>query len=203
MWTREAQWVDSFTVVPVLRISRAIPAMTASGIVRPKILLSGLAESMLTAKELQTSLRHELAHVHRRDNLKKLILRCVPFPGMRVLEGTWLEATEMAADDAAVSNAGEALDLASALIKLSRVEAIQHPSDLTAALAHSSGSVMKTRVERLIAWSDDHFASPHRFSSSCGPEYGLGAILAMFAVLTVTYGQLLVRVHTITEWLVR
>src|SRR6266567_4705398 len=46
MWTREAQPVDSFTGVPVLRISQAVPAkfvpakfvpaMTASGIVRPK-----------------------------------------------------------------------------------------------------------------------------------------------------------------------
>jgi Zn-dependent protease with chaperone function len=67
---------------------------------------------------LQTALNHEVAHVSRRDNLKKLLLRFVAFPGMSGLETAWLEATEMAADDAAVSTAGDALDLAAALIKL-------------------------------------------------------------------------------------
>ena len=77
--------------------------------------------------------------MRRRDNLKKLLLRFVAFPGMAGLEAAWLEATEMAADDAAVSNAGEALDLAAALIKLSRLGPVEAPVDLTAALVHSPG----------------------------------------------------------------
>ena len=58
---------------------------------------------------------------------------------------------------------------------------------------------MNARVERLIAWSDDRLAPPRRFS----PWYGLGAALAMVAVFALTYIQLLVHVHTATEWLVR
>ncbi len=58
-WTNAAQPVESSAPVPVLRISPAVPAMTATGIVRPKVLLSGAAESMLTANELQTALNHE------------------------------------------------------------------------------------------------------------------------------------------------
>jgi len=198
-WTHTAQPVESCGSVPVLRVSPAVPAMTATGIVRPKVLLSGAAESMLTANELRSALNHEVAHVRRRDNLKKLLLRFVAFPRMAGLETAWLEATEMAADDAAVSNAAEALDLAAALIKLSRLGPVHSPTDLTTALVHSPASVMNARVERLIAWSDERLVSPRRFS----PWYGLCAASATVAVFAVTYGQLLVHIHTATEWLVR
>jgi len=198
-WTNAAQPLESCAHIPVLRISPAVPAMTATGIVRPKVLLSAAAESMLTARELHTALNHEVAHVRRRDNLKKLLLRFVAFPGMSGLEAAWLEATEMAADDGAVSNAGEALDLAAALIKLARLGPVEAPVDLTAALIASPGAVMNARVERLIAWSDNRLAPPPRFSL----WYGLGAALAAVALFAVTYSQLLVHVHTATEWLVR
>ncbi len=198
-WTRAAQPVESSAPIPVLRISRTVPAMTAAGIIRPRVLLSAAAEFLLTPKELQTALNHELAHVRRRDNLKKLLLRFVAFPGMAGLEGAWLEATEIAADDAAVSSAGEALDLAAALIKLSRLGPVEPQVDLTAALVHNPVSIMNARVARLIAWSDDRLTSPPTFS----PWFGVGAAAATVAVFAVTYGQLLVHVHTATEWLVR
>lgn len=198
-WTNEAQPVQSDTPVPVLRISPAVPAMTAAGILRPRVLMSGVAEFLLTGNELQTALNHEFEHVRRRDNLKKLLLRFVAFPGMTGLEAAWLEAIEMAADDAAVSNTGEALDLAAALIKLSRLGPAEARADLTAALVHSPASAMNARVARLIAWSDAPLAAPQRFS----PWYGVGAALAAVAVFAVTYSQVLVRVHTATEWLVR
>lgn len=198
-WTTEAQLVNECTSVPVLRIPRAVPAMTATGIIRPRVLMSGVAEFLLTGNELKTALNHEIEHVRRRDNLKKLLLRAVAFPGMRGLEAAWLETIEMAADDAAVSSAGEALDLAAALIKLSRFGPAESGADLTAALVHRPVSAMNARVSRLIAWSDDRLASPYRLS----PWYGIGAALGVVAVFAVTYSQLLVRVHTATEWLVR
>ena len=55
-WTRAAQPVRSAARVPVLRIAPIIPAMTATGIVRPKVLLSVAAESLLTGNELKTAL---------------------------------------------------------------------------------------------------------------------------------------------------
>ena len=198
-WTSKAQSIASCEPVPILRISPAVPAMTTAGIVHPKILLSGTAEAMLTGNELRTALNHELEHVRRRDNLKKLFLRAVAFPGMAALDAAWLEATEMASDDAAVSSASDALDLAAALIKLSRLGTVNPSADLTAALVHSSASFMNARVERLIAWSADRLAPARRFS----PWYGLAAALATVAVFAVTYSQLLAEVHTATEWLVR
>jgi Zn-dependent protease with chaperone function len=197
-WTSHAQPLAASVPVPVLRISRIVPAMTAAGILRPRVLLSGAAESLLTSSELHTALNHEVAHVRSRDNLRKLLLRLVAFPGLRGLEAAWLEAAEMAADDAAVANAGQALDLAAALIKLSRLGPIEPSVDLTAALVHGAGSAMRARIERLLAWSECPVLS-RRFSL----WYGLAAAMATFAAFAVTYSQLLSHLHTATEWLMR
>jgi Zn-dependent protease with chaperone function len=197
-WTRTAQPVESTAPVPVLRIFRRIPAMTAAGILHPRVLLSSSTEFMLNDNELRTALNHEVAHVRHRDNLKKLLLRFVAFPGMRRLETAWLEATEMAADDAAVFTTSEALDLAAALIKVSSLRAVEPHADFTAALIHGPSSVMNARVERLIAWSAERQAPARILSVWCGM-----ITLATLTLFVLTYSQLLVRVHTATEWLVR
>jgi beta-lactamase regulating signal transducer with metallopeptidase domain len=197
-WTLDAQPIASSGSIPVLRISRSVPAMVAAGIAHPKVLLSGSAEFLLTAEELQAALNHEAAHLRRRDNLKKLLFRFVAFPGMHGLEGAWREATEIAADDVAVSNAGEALDLAAALIKLSRL-CSEAPLDLATALVHGPASSMNARVERLISWSEDRRTPPRKRS----PSIAIAAGVATIVVFAITYSQLLVRVHTATEWLVR
>ena len=197
-WETESQPVDvdGCSPVPVLRISQAVPAMTTAGIVRPRVLMSCVAEFLLTGNELQTALNHELAHVRRHDNLKKLLLRFVSFPGMASLEAAWLEAIEMAADDAAVASAGQALDLAAALIKLSRLGPADARADLSAALVHSPASAMNARVARLIAWSeqpdqrDQRLLAPERLS----PWYGVGAVLATLAVFAGTYSPSIDRV---------
>lgn len=198
-WMSEATLMEGAGQVPVLRISRNLPALAAAGILRPRVLLSGAAEFVLSGKELQTALRHELVHVRRRDNLKKLVLRLVAFPGMSGLENAWLDATEMAADDAAVSSSGEALDLAAALIKLSRLTPPGPQAELTMALVHSPAAAVNARVARLISWSEERKVPAQKYSA----WYALGAGLAMIAVFGVTYSQLLLRVHAATEWLVR
>jgi len=197
-WMLGAQSVRTSADFPVLRISREAPRMTAVGILRPRILVSGSAEFLLDERELQTALNHEIAHVRRRDNLKKLLLRLVAFPGMQRLEDAWLNATEMAADDAAVSSAGEALDLAAALIKLSYLAPAEHPAELAMSLLRSPASTINDRVERLIHWTREPHLERRR-----NAWYALCAGAALVATLAVTYGFLLVQVHTATEWLVR
>lgn len=201
LWVREAKPLDESGTVPVLRISPVLPALTAAGIFRPKVLLSRAAEFLLTKPELQTALRHEMAHVRRWDNLKKLVLQLVAFPGMSGLEAAWLEATEMAADDAAVSNAAEALDLAAAIIKLSRLGSGGEidSADFATALVHSAAASTNARIERLIRWSCESRMRRSRYSS----WYAMGAGLATIAAFAVTYSELLVRVHAAMEWLVR
>ncbi len=196
-WTSQAQPVDAACSLPVLRIARALPPMTAVGILRPRILFSTSAEFLLDAREMQTALNHEIAHIRRRDNLKKLLLRAVVFPGMRGLESAWLEATEMAADDAAVSSAGEALDLAAALIKLSRLAPLEHCAELAMSLVHGATAV-NHRVERLIHWTEQR-----RPVKTYSAWYAVGATLLVMMSITTIYSELLMRVHTATEWLIR
>ena len=49
---------------------------------------------------------------------------------MAKLESAWSEAAELAADDAAVSNLNDAVDLAAALVKLSRLVPVEAAPDL-------------------------------------------------------------------------
>jgi beta-lactamase regulating signal transducer with metallopeptidase domain len=203
-WSSEARLsasrpADSSDTVSVLRISGSAPPLTAAGILRPSLWLSGAAEFVLTERELKTALRHEMVHVVRRDNLRKLVLRLVSFPGMAELESAWRDAAEMAADDAAVSSAFEALDLAAAVIKLSRLAPLEPPVELTTALVHSPAESVNARVARLLAWTERR-QSPVSGSSL---RSAICAVVAVIAMLGLTYGQLLVRVHTATEWLVR
>jgi len=204
LWSREAERIDCKSAdhgsgVCVRRISGNAPPLTAAGIFRPSVWLSRAAEFVLNQRELEAALRHEVVHVRRRDNLRKLMLRLVAFPGMAELERAWREATEMAADDAAVSSASEALDLAAAVIKLSRLAPLEAPAELTTALVHSSAESVKVRVQRLIAWTE----RPRNSSPQYSLTYLVCAAAAVLVTLAVTYGGLLVRIHTATEWLVR
>src|ERR1019366_7771099 len=183
--------LDSSSAVSVLRVSGTAPPLTAAGILRPRVWLSEAAESVLTERELQSALRHEVVHVRRRDNLRKLLLRLVTFPGMAQLESAWREAAEMAADDAAVSSASEALDLAAAVIKLSRLAPFGPPAELTTALVHSPAESVNARVERLIGWTEVRQNPAKGYS----PGYALCVALAAVATLAGTYNEQPVRVH--------
>jgi Zn-dependent protease with chaperone function len=197
-WSVSSEAIGQAATVPVMRIFPAAPAMTAAGILRVKILVSKKAESLLTARELNAALNHEMAHVHRRDNFKKLLFRFAAFPGMRGLEARWLEAAEMAADEEAVSNAGEALDLAAALIKLSQLAPLEPSIDLTAALVHGTALFTSVRVRRLIDWNEN--PQPLRgFSTLYALTAAAGTVVAFAAV----YGRILAHIHMATEWLVR
>jgi hypothetical protein len=104
----------------------------------------------------------------------------------------------MAADDAAVSNASEALDLAAAVIKLSRVKPFTSHAPLTTALVYSPAATLDARVKRLIAWQEpEQTASPQTLwrSALCA------AVILLIMVANYTF--LLIRVHAATEWLVR
>jgi len=198
-WVGDGLLVKGESSVPVLRISRVVPALTAAGIFRPLVLMSDAVEAVLNASELRSALRHELAHVRRRDNLKKLLLRFVVFPGMAALEVAWSQATEIAADDAAVSTASEALDLAAALIKLSRLATFPSAPDIATTLIHATLASVNARIERLIAWNGQQ----QKPALALSPLYAVCVTLTTVAAVAVTYNQALERIHIATEWLVR
>jgi Zn-dependent protease with chaperone function len=193
----ESQTSQSGSAVPIFRTGNAAPTLTVAGVCVPKVLVSKAAIAALNPRELRTALRHEIAHALRYDNLRKLLFRFSVFPAMAELEHAWSEETEMAADDAAVSTFQDALDLAAALIKVSRLGAIQSSGELTMALLHSS-TALSARVRRLVAWDKAQKTQTHgRWF------YALPGASAIVVGVAMTYGSVLTQMHAVTEWLVR
>jgi Zn-dependent protease with chaperone function len=193
----ESQIMESGAAVPIFRTGNDAPTLTVAGVCAPKVLVSEAAVAMLNPPELRTALRHEIAHVRCYDNLKKLVFRFSVFPAMADLEHAWSEETEMAADDAAVSSFRDALDLAAALIKVSRLGTMESPGELTTALLHSS-TALSTRVRRLVAWD-----KPRKPQTHGRWWYALPAAGATVIGVVSTYGLVLNQMHAVTEWLVR
>lgn len=180
------------SATPTIFVARSVAPVMLVGVGAPRILISESARKVLSDSELQAALRHETAHSRSRDNLKKAILNCLPFPGMASLEEAWQEASEFAADDGAVSSRDEALDLAAALIKLARHFPHQDVPDLATGLVSVVGSVT-SRVGRLVSWRESSAATPF------GWRYLLvGSLVTLFA-LAGKFGSALALVHSLTE----
>jgi Zn-dependent protease with chaperone function len=175
---------------------REAPPLILAGIRRPRVLVSESTVALLSHDELQVALKHELAHMRSRDNLKQLVLRFCPFPGMAGLESAWFEAAELAADDAAVSRLDDAVDLASALVKLSRLVPVEAAPLCTVGLV--SGSV-SARVQRLLSWDETDKARAMRIRT----WYVVPSLAALLLCVFAIYGPALSLTHEVTEWLVR
>ena len=152
-WMNGANVLDAGVNAPTFRADRGTPPLALVGVCSPRVVVSRDTVALLSADELRVAVRHEVAHMRSRDNLKKLAFHCSPFPGMTHLESAWQESAELAADDGAVASLSDALDLAAALIKLSRLIPVRNTPAFTMALVNGSGSV-RGRVERLLAWHE-------------------------------------------------
>jgi len=194
------QWLLAPTIAEgadsvVLSASHGAPALIVVGVRRPRVMVSDRASNVLSEDELRVALRHELGHVRSRDNLKKVLISATPFPGMGDIERAWQEAGELAADEAAVGNRREALDLASALIKLSRYSK-PWPEPLSAIGLVSASCSIDSRVRRLLQWR-----APERR----GEHARHWILLVLFIVILVVgsnYGATLMLTHRLTEVLV-
>src|ERR1039457_2570933 len=140
----------------------AAPPLTLIGVRNPRVLVSESTVALLNHDELHIALKHELAHMQSRDNLKKLLFRFCPFPGMAKLESAWSQAAELAADDAAVASLGDAIDLAAALVKLSRLVPVEAAPVCTVGFV--TGSI-RARVARLLVWDETTKLYPVRLHS--------------------------------------
>ena len=193
-WLKGASALEIGATAPTFQAAGDIPPLALAGVCRPRLLLSQSTVALLSPDELRSAVRHEIAHMRCHDNLKKLALQFAWFPLMAKLEKAWQHSAELAADDAAVSNAREALDLASALIKVSRLVPAQPLPAISMGLV-PDGSI-STRITRLLNWEN-----PAR-----GRRPGwLKISSAFFALLGLAamYGPLIAETHRVTEWLVR
>jgi len=174
---------------------RESPPLIVAGFRHPRVLVSESTVALLTADELRMALKHELEHMKSRDNLKRLILAFCPFPGMAKLESAWSQAAELAADDAAVSSHREALDLAAALVKLSRLVPKAPP---VCSAGFVAGSVSE-RVACLLEWDE---ASKSR-RVHIRTWFVIPFAVAVSLLVTVAHRPVLTLTHQATEWLVR
>ena len=194
-WTEGARALDAGATVPALQ-ARQCPPLLLYGVSKPRVLASETAVALLSPDELRVALRHEIGHMRSRDNLKKLLFYAASFPGMAGLEQAWQEAAEFAADEAAVSSSDDAVDLASALIKLADLARVQDLPAFTTGLVNCT-ALVRLRVHRLLDWDESSSrAVPRRWS----PFLPLALVIVSYTF--AHYGQVLLFTHRFTEWLI-
>ncbi len=127
-WLRAAAPISLAGInIPTVVVSHPFPVLAVVGVFRPRLFVAEQILVTLTAEELNASLRHELGHLVTHDNLKRILLRAcsdvltiVPFG--RTLDRAWAASAECAADEhAAQSGFDTSLELASALLKITRL----------------------------------------------------------------------------------
>lgn len=196
-WTGGLPALQEQQGMPVFTTNTSAPPMAVAGIRDPQLLVSSTLLQALEQSELERALAHETAHVRHRDNLRKLSFLLCRFPGMAVLERSWADASEFAADESAVGSKREALELASALVKIAGMQfAAAHPEALVTNLVGTSASTAR-RVQLLTSWEKND-------STSGGSRWIRTAVLAGAGVaLALNYTLILASLHTFTETLFR
>lgn len=127
-WLRHAEVVAVEGVnAPAYRIRHRFPVIAVVGVVRPRLFIAAQIFDALRTEELAAALAHEQGHVAARDNFKHALLQAtqdallLAFLG-RPLTRAWQRDSEVAADEYAACRSPEAaLNLASAIIKISRL----------------------------------------------------------------------------------
>jgi Zn-dependent protease with chaperone function len=127
-WMLHAEPVEVEGVrLPAYSIRHRFPLIAVVGVLRPRLFIAAQVFDSLTADELAAALAHERGHVEARDNLKRALLRAgqdalLFAPLGRTLMRAWLRASEEAADElAACESSAAALNLAAAIVKISRM----------------------------------------------------------------------------------
>jgi Zn-dependent protease with chaperone function len=127
-WMRHAEPFEVEGVnVPVFRIRHRFPVIAVIGVLRPRLFVASQVFDSLTPEELAAALAHERGHVEGCDNLKRALLQAgedalLHAPLGRSLRRAWQGESEMAADEfAAAAGPAAALDLASAIVKISKL----------------------------------------------------------------------------------
>ena len=124
-----------------------------SGLWKPKVYLSSGICSYLTRKELLSVILHETHHIKNKDPLKLFVIQILHalnyfLPINRHLINQYSSASEKAADDSAINFSREPLELASALVKLSKYSSIDTLSTSTA--FSKDQNILEDRIKRLL-----------------------------------------------------
>lgn len=177
------------------------PIVALVGLAHPKIVISQSVLDGLTPAEIDAVLHHEMAHRAALDNWKRLALLLRPnplpfWPEGSALKQTFLRCSEWSADDeAAQSDPARATDLASALVRVSRLKNLQ--SLAVASSLMQDGDDLRMRVQRLLQAEPLVLASePHRPAAILAIPFAISALLYLSP-------QLLLAAHRLLEHLVQ
>ena len=121
---------------PLVEVPGDAPLCHATGVLRPRILLSAGLRGRLGATAVRAALAHEHAHLRRRDPAALVFLQAASIfalPGLSQVSAFRASAEE-AADAEAAAEVG-ALTVADALVRLARLVRDGHARPPTAALA--------------------------------------------------------------------
>jgi beta-lactamase regulating signal transducer with metallopeptidase domain len=195
-WMRHAEpfKVEGATV-PTFRIRHSFPVIAVIGVLRPRLFVASQVFDALTPEELCAALAHERGHVEGRDNLKRALLQAgedalLHAPLGRSLRRAWQGESEMAADEfAAAGGPAAALDLASAIVKISKLVPRGARPTLPAG-AHLLGDgedSTSRRVRNLLRLAAStegargglHSRSPFAVASFCFSIFAVGAYVLM------------------------
>jgi beta-lactamase regulating signal transducer with metallopeptidase domain len=198
--------------IPAYRIEHQFPVIAIVGVLRPKLFIGSQIFNSLTPEEISAAVEHETGHLVARDNLKRGLLRAcrdamVIIPCGRTLDRAWAEASEEAADEhAARHGRAVALDLASALVKISRMVPVGARPSMPAGaflVGDDDSRGVKMRVRHLIqiASGDDQAALYEPFVTSL---LIWASFVLMSALVFVSQGSphVLATVHTMIEGVV-
>jgi len=194
------------------QIQHAFPLIGIVGFVRPRLFIASQVLELLTPEEIAAAVAHENGHLKARDNLKRGLLQAcrdalLIIPSGRLLDRSWSDASEEAADEnAARRGNGAALDLASALVKIARIIPLGARPAMPAGvflLGDEETKGIKSRVRRLIALatSERQTGSRHYLLTSLS-VWGPASMLLIAFVLAATNPYLLSRVHYLIEHVV-
>ena len=149
-WRQRGRRLDLFdTPLPVYAVEESFPTVAVVGVMRPMLFIAERVLRECPADEVRAMLHHECAHVTKRDNLKRFVMRACPdFVGAE-LDRAWARAAEEAADAAVVAgHPSYAVELAQALIHVARLAPV--PQAPTLASAFYLGGSIESRVRRLV-----------------------------------------------------
>jgi Zn-dependent protease with chaperone function len=189
-------------------INHAFPLIGIVGFLRPRLFIARQVLEVLTPEEIAAAVAHENGHLTARDNLKRGLLQAcrdalLIIPCGRLLDRSWSEASEEAADEnAARQGNGVALDLASALVKIARIIPLGGRPTMPAGvflLGDEETKGIKSRVRRLIALATTERQGSRYDVLARLFVWGPATILLVGFVIAATNPYLLTKVHHLIE----
>ncbi|NNJ11504.1 M56 family metallopeptidase [Chloroflexales bacterium ZM16-3] len=179
--------IPSVEVIPL-----QAPLAFTTGLIRPRIYITESLLALLTADETMAVFCHELAHVHRHDNLWNWVIRIlrdvVWFVPFSHIGWKWMVTSQDEDCDAmAVRLTKEPLALARALVKVAGAWTKAELPPLISATAFAAARTdITSRVEQMIALVDDSRRTSWR---TLVGAYMIAAALPILAVLPSLLGS--------------